>query len=186
MDINIDFLKQTKPEKEGFKVRKEYFIFSAAGLVVLYLLGVIGIFGYKLYLNRQLARISSDTVTAEQGIKTLDDLELMTVLLNEKTKSLKDILKSKKHHHQVADYLFSIVPPGVSINGFTITADNTLTFSGRADSPKSLKLFLDNIKNKQTGELVLSRVAISGLTLSKEAESGKISYALGIALQFLP
>ena len=109
----------------------------------------------------------------------------MTLLITKKTTSLKDILNNKKKHHRISNYLTSIVPEGVSISGFTISANNVLSFTGSTNGISTLKDFIQNVVTKQASDIKITKVSVGGLSTSASANSeNALNYNFSINLAF--
>lgn len=185
VDININFLKNEAIKQKKIAKKKKMVLFSFVSMVGLYLLVVLGFFAYSLILTTKSKNIIAKIDTAETQVRSRQDLELMTILLAKKTDSLGIILTNQKRHQQITDYFFSILPAGVSVQGFEISSENNLSFSGKADSLKSLKTFFDNIINKQSDILVISKASIGGLSARTDLNSGAVGYNFSVVLSFL-
>ena len=183
MDFKVDFLK--KKDKRGIGP-KSIFMWSFGTLIVLYIAVVLCLFFYNLYLGAKAKALANDVSGLSSQLSKQKDLESLNLYLSSKTNSLKDILGFKRQHHQITDYLFSILPSGVSIDGFTITQQNQLQFNGRAESLRALKTFLDNVQSQKSGALIISKASIGGLSTNRgEDKSLPGQYNFSVLIDFL-
>jgi Tfp pilus assembly protein PilN len=186
MDTNINFLRQ-----EGLKVEKKEkvshgFRWLVVGLTFFLVVAMVGLAIYNFALNLRSKRLTEELSVTQARINGVKDVELMNDILAKKTESFQTILNDQKHHHQIADYLFTVLPAGISVNGFSISKENKLIFSGMADSLKSLSQFMDNLRNKQGGEILINQIVMSGLSgAAEENTASPTKYDFAIELSFL-
>lgn len=184
MDINIDFLKKPSQDVKVRQKKQKTVLTSFMALISIYLIAILGLFVYGFTLGKQAAKLDNQISVAGNEVKRLNDIELMTIMLNQKMASLKGILVNQKDHHELASFLLSVLPEGVSIEGYSVTSLNTMNFNGTALGLGAFDEFGRNIFAKQASGFKVSKAAVSGFAAQTSDEGELLSYKFSISLSF--
>jgi len=173
LNKGINFLAQEQSKIRAKLKRLMLIQVSAFSVLVIYIFGVVGLFGYYFWLNRESKNIESQINRQKTQIQKYTAVEMKKVFLKDKLASLAPIFESKKKHQQLADAVFTLLPVGISINGFTISETGDINFSGEAAEFSSLKNFLARLQNKNlTPHILIEYAEIENIRLKSEGGYG--------------
>lgn len=154
---------------------------SAFSVLVIYAMAVVGLFGYYFWLNKENKDIQTKINRQKNNIQENTEIEMKQVFLKSKLSSLVPVFKAKQKHQQLTDAIFTLLPVGISISGFTIAESGDIAFSGEAADFSSLKNFLARLENKNlTPHVLIEFAEIRNIRI--KAGGG---YGFSITLKFI-
>lgn len=152
----------------------------ASVALVIYLLIVATVFSLYFLAKKTNQVIKNKIVQEEKAIENLRSIESKQVYLTSKTKSLSEILASKKQHQQIVDSILTLLPVGVSVSDFQINKNGTVSFSASCQNFEVLNNFFDTLKSEEeTGALKIKQAKIQGVGYGLDQD-----YGLSISILF--
>ena len=181
MNKEINFLK----EKASIlrKKSKHLFILKTGSLVllVLYGLAVLAVFSYSFVLKKESDVLAERTSQTKERIEKFQPVETKQVYIKSKIESLTEIFASQRENQKIIEAVFTFLPEGISVTGFSIGEKGWVTFSGQSKSFERLKNFFANFETApKIGELEVKEAKVESVSFNyKEGYSFKISLLFG-------
>jgi hypothetical protein len=161
------------------KIRAKRLIYRAfVGLVVGASLTVIGLSSYNLVLTRLNQNLEKQIQNRTERIEALREIENKQVYLVSKLKSFGIILSTQERHQAIAETIFSILPAGTELKGFTIEETGKLVLSGSVPGFELLEELLANVREAQT-RLPIVEAEMTKVSLGK---NGTINFTLNLVV----
>jgi Tfp pilus assembly protein PilN len=176
----INFLAKRQEEIRAKFKRLMLIQTFAFSILIVYVLLVGGVFVYYFFISNENKKIKNSINTQKALIQKNIEAEMKEVYLKDKLTSLLPIFKSKHKHQQLTDAIFTLLPVGISINGFTVAEDGNITFSGEAVDFSSLKSFLARVRTKNiTPYMLIDFAEVNNVRLSAD---GTYNFAVTLKL----
>lgn len=181
MEKGINFFREYRSKIK--KREKKRFIIQVSSMVVLsiYFVVVLGIILSLLYLRNQEKKLNEDTKRAESEIESLSPVETKQVYLSEKIKSLEQIFSKRKEHQKIAKSFLSLLPSGISVDGFSIDETGQIQFRLNTEKFSDLKQLFSNIYSSEE----YSEIPIKSADINSFVYRIKSGYSLDMKISFL-
>lgn len=139
-DVKLEFVKTTRIKRLVMTV-SAIIALVAAGIAVILFLFVIGY--QKNHISSQNSKITSEI----SSLKSTSNLSQMLTVQNQ-LNTIPKIDDAKPNVTQLPNYIGQLTPPKATISTFNLefTPNDTITFTGQADSLATVQQFVDNIK----------------------------------------
>jgi Tfp pilus assembly protein PilN len=175
-NINL-FSKQIKKLRQKQKWRRRLGRILM-GAVLSVGLAVIALSGYNLVLIRANQRLDNRIKVATKRIEELRPIESQQVYLASKLSSFASLLKTQEQHQAMAETIFSILPNGTSLKGFTVEKSGEVVLAGSVMNFTALQELLANVRSSQ------SRLPIMAAEMQQVSysEEGEIIFSLKLVL----
>ncbi len=133
------------------------------GLLVLFAVFILLIFGASFWVNGQLGSLAAKTKTLEDQIVSKQTTESKLLVRNEKAIGVKNILNQRIDYIGMFRTLKSILPDGVRFTDFNFKEGNSITINGKALSAQDLSTFTSLLLDPSKGGKMFSEVNLSSL-----------------------
>lgn len=165
----VNFLRIYQEKIRQRAQRIFYLQLSAFSLLVIYGLVVVGTFAYFFILGSE-GKILDDKINFQKKrIEEAVATETKQVYLKSKLTNLANVLESSRNHQLVVEGVFSLLPEGVEVQGFSLSEKGEVSFQGRASSFQSLKNLFENIEKGQlAGKLPIYKAVVTQVSLDEK------------------
>lgn len=171
--LDINFLAEKQVEIRARLKRFMLIQILSFSVLAIYALGVMGVFLVYFWLNKENKKIQSQVIVQEVRVQENAGTEMKQVFLKDKLSSLLPIFEIRHKHQQLADSIFTLLPIGISIKGFTIDEAGDINFSGKAANFVSLGSFLARLQNKNiTPDVLIDFAEVEKITIEPEGDYG--------------
>ena len=173
----LNFLRERRKTVTA-KERMDRRLAMAAGVVfAIIFVAFVGIFGWRLYLSNQLARITEQQASSRNEIVANQDTERVFVVFVRKLDLISQLYKERQDKKDAIDYFTTIFGPEVLIQQINFDpTEQLLVFRVQSASVFRLKDILNTVNSEQTRSRFISVTASS----LERTPDGK--YALNIAV----
>lgn len=138
-DVKIDYIKAKRSKQKVMTIAT---LVAGASFAIFLLLFVT----VNVLQKNHSKNLSADIKTQSQKLKDISELDKILTVQNQLTK-LPELHDGKPILSRMKDYLPLVTPASVSYSSIDIdTAANTMTFTGSADSIKTINQFVDTLK----------------------------------------
>ena len=176
MAINLLPEKVRRERKKG-RVKQV----STFGMVAV-LVGVaaisLGIFIFKLVLDREIENLEDQIENQRRRIKAREELEIKVRSLGEKVKALGDIFEKEEHYSFLLEELSSILPSEITLADLKVNSPTLAEISGTASSYVDLARFLE-VAGVSEGE-VFTGAKLRSVNL--DAQTGRVRFRLDLVV----
>ncbi|OGD62571.1 hypothetical protein A2160_06020 [Candidatus Beckwithbacteria bacterium RBG_13_42_9] len=179
LETGLNFLAKRQTEYQ--KQAKRLLLIQGSAFVILglYILLIGGTFAYSLYLENQKKDLEKQIQNISSQIQKQSTTEAKYTFVKTKLNALVPILASQRKNQQLVEAVFALLPPGVSVRGFSVNEDGKINFSGEVSDFLTFKRLLINLNRANvTPEVQLNLAKIESLNLG--ASGG---YGFGIILE---
>lgn len=166
---NINFLAK-KQDKYRQKMRRLLAIqLGAFGILAVYVFCLALAFGYYFYLGRVSKRLEERVSLLHSELEGLSPIEAKYVYIKSKLGSLFPIITSQRKNQEIVEAVFSLLPEGISIRGFTVRSEGEINFSVEAYNFQVLEQFLVNLRRRElTPEIKIKYAEIKSVNLRSD------------------
>lgn len=175
-NINL-FSKQIKKLRQKQKWRR-LLARILIGAVLAVGLAMIALSSYNLVLIKANQRLNKKIKLATKRIEELRPIESQQAYLVSKLSSFASLLKTQEQHQAVAETIFSILPNGTSLKGFTIEKTGEIMLAGSVMNFTALQELLANVRSSQ-GRLPIMAAEMQQVSYSDE---GEVMFSLKLVL----
>lgn len=171
----INFLKiQKKVQKQQTKKRRAMFKIGYI-LVGLYGLGLVGLWGFSIYLGIAINNTESKISQEKQKIASLRNVEAKYLTIIDKLKTIETISSTGIPFHTLSETMFQLIPEGMEISGFDIDEQGIISFGAKTSSILILEQYSHNLEQmKNQGTVDVEKSTVSHLTID---ENGACSFS---------
>jgi len=175
-DINLFVTKIGKIRKK--QQLKQLGLRGLTVLVLAAAAAMVSLAGYNLILSKQSQQLSKKIDMNIRRIEELRGVESKQVYLLSKLKSFETVLNSQERHQAIAETVFSILPAGTALDGFTIGEDGTIILTGSVPGFEWLNQILASVRLSQT-RLPIVKAQMEKVSYGKD---GFIGFSLNLIL----
>lgn len=179
--LEVNFLAEKQAEYEKQRRRLLLIQVSAFSLLVIYILGLSGLFAYSFYLNQKKKSLETKAKVLSAQVQELSPIEAKYLFIKTKLDALSPILASQRKNQDLVEAILTLLTPGISVSGLNVTEDGNISFSGEAIDFAALNQFLTNLeRGSLTPSVRLQLAEIKGVGLRSEG-----SYNFSIVLKLI-
>ncbi len=117
-------------------------------MLVVYMVAVLGVFGYWLFWNRKAASAADSLSTLQASVKDLRQNEGKLALIKYKLEKVNRLLKQRADLKEVWNDVQDIVVDGVAISSLSISTDGNTVISGQVVDTDHLVTLENKIDEK--------------------------------------
>lgn len=148
IDVNL------LPEQKASSIREEKLKkFATAGVVcfsAIWLLGLFGVYGYSLFLEREEEALVIRQENAKNRLRELSNVSGNILALHQKVSGIGYINKSRFDFKKSLKYVQSIFPPEVVAEKLSINAEGEVAIHGKSTNPLVASAFISKMGNEST------------------------------------
>ncbi len=168
-DINLISPKTTE---DIIKQEKALKITRILAGVSLGFVAVSAVIVFILNLTSPLDSIRKQEQVILQNMSAMKDRASNYALLNDRLKSIDDIVSTRKKYDQILDSIVASTPSDISIEGFALQKEGTMSVNASGRSLDSINNFIDNVVSLSSQKKGIKNVVIDNLIASKDGKYG--------------
>lgn len=163
----INFLKGKEAEIRKERGKLLLIKLLSFGAVIIYVLAVVVTVVFHYLKKNELKSLNSQINTVEEEIAAMSSAETKQRYLYTKLNAIIPILSTKRDHQSLVNFVFSLLPKGVSVSNFQIQDKNTLSFDTSSNDFRAVKGFFENLKKDNT-QMKIAEVKITNFGFNEE------------------
>ncbi len=157
----------TADTRENLKRKKRTYVLRIISIVFLVFVGLVSIILFILNSSLSLSSVKKQEVATIQSISLQKDKLAKFNLLNDRLKSIKDVLKDRKNYTNTLNVLLDQIPQGVGTSSLNIEkSDVTLTINAVSLLP--INKFLNNVIELSSKKKVIKDMVIESLSIDSK------------------
>lgn len=164
----------TADTRENLKRKKRTYVLKIISIVFLIFVGFVSIILFFLNTSLSVSSVKKEEVATIQSISLQKDNLAKYNLLNDRLRSIKDILKGRKNYTNTLNVILDQIPQGVGTSSLNIEK-NDVTITINAVSLLPINKFLNNIIELSAKKKVIKDMVIQSLSIDSKTGTYSLS-----------
>jgi len=172
----ISFLEEARPIQVAEKQKKAKIRKDSIGLLLIWVLLWVGVFGFSLFLNNQSNSLLAEKNRLDQNLLQLEDKISRVLILKERLGKVFKIINKRQDFADPLDNFFAFLPPGIQLDSVVVET-NKIEVRGIGDI-----MSISQLAQDYTGEKGdwFQRATLTSLDKEKEA----LDFNFGLLIEF--
>ena len=172
----ISFLEEARPVKAAEKQKIAKIRKNGIGLLLIWVLLWVGVFGFSLFLSNQNKSLLAEKNRLDQNLLQLEDKISRVLILKERLGKISKIINKRQDFADPLDNFFAFLPPGIQLDSVAVEI-NKVKVRGVGDI-MSISQLAQNYTGKK-GDWFQKATLTS---LDKEKET--LDFSFGLLIEF--
>ena len=162
-DINLlsDINKALEREQRSAKILK------IVGLISLIFVGLSSLAVFILGNQFSISSIEAEQKSVLQKISALNKKEAKVFIINNRLKSISDILSKRKDYYRITNSVLQAIPSGISVDKLTVD-DKKISLMASSDSLLSLNTLISKLIEMAKRKEIITSLTLNSLSLNQK------------------